>query len=139
MLTPAVRVPMVGYIPFFRVPTAGVLLIVLGVLTVSIAFRPHGWWRWAPGVFSGVVVAIAYWRIVHTPSGTFADVVLRRTVHPAWGFAPMSLVVVISLCSAALVRKTQQAWHSNCPDTVDEFGSVPSVNRIVSKSASRPR
>jgi hypothetical protein len=101
LFAPAVRVPLVGTIPFVRVPTAGALLIALGLLTVPVALRWNRW-RWLPGGLSAAVVAIVYARIVLAPSGTFVDPLLRRAVHPAWGFAPMSLAVALSLAAASL-------------------------------------
>jgi hypothetical protein len=104
-LTPAVRVPLAHPVLFFRLPNAGVVLVMLGVVAVAIAFRPRGWWRWLPPILTSIILAVAYWRIVHAPSGTFADVVLRHTVHPAWGFFPMGIAVVTGLAGAARIRR----------------------------------
>ncbi len=100
LLTPAVRVALVGTTTFLRVQTAGPALVVLGLLTVAMALRPSVWWRWIPGVLSAAVVALVYWRILTAPSGTFADVALRRAVHPAWGFVPMCAAVALNLIAA---------------------------------------
>src|SRR5438105_4031321 len=73
MLAPAARVRILGRVSFFRLPTAGPALLALGVLTLVVALWPRGWWRWAPGVLSGAVLAIAYGRLVRSPSGTWVD------------------------------------------------------------------
>lgn len=108
-LTPAVRVRLVGTTLFLRLPDAGAILLALGVLTIVAALRPYGWWRCIPGIASGGLLSVVYWRIVHTPSGTFIDPVLRHAVHPAWGFIPMALAVLASVVGAALVRKAPDA------------------------------
>ena len=100
IFTPAVRVRILGTIPFLRLPKAGVVLLILAMLSVAAAFRPSNRWRWLPGVLSASVVGVAYWRIVTAPSGSFVDPLLRRAVHPAWGFALMSVAVACSIAAA---------------------------------------
>ncbi|HTE48170.1 MAG TPA: hypothetical protein VK636_23195 [Gemmatimonadaceae bacterium] len=112
LLTPAVRVRLAGTIPFFRLPNAGVVLVALGVLTVAIAFRPRGWWRWIPGVLSGVIVTVAYFRIVTAPSGSFLDPLLRHAVHPSWGFVAMTVAILFSLGGAAVTRRAPPVTDS---------------------------
>jgi hypothetical protein len=107
VLTPAVRISLVGTKPFLGVQTAGPVLIVLGLLTIAVAFRPSAWWRWIPALLSAAVVALVYWRIVTAPSGTFADVALRRAVHPAWGFVPMCAAVAVNLVAAVWMPRTR--------------------------------
>jgi hypothetical protein len=104
LLTPAVHVPLARPILFLRLPNAGIALAVLAIFTIAIAFRVRGWWRWLPGLLSALLLIVAYWRIARTPSGTVADVVLRHTVHPAWGFVPMGISILIGLVGAAFVR-----------------------------------
>jgi hypothetical protein len=101
VLTPAARVRIYGPVSFLRLPTAGVVLAILGALTVAVALRPRGWWRWVPGAASALVVAVVYWRLTRAPSGTFVDPLLRHVLHPAWGFAPMACAVLLGLVGAA--------------------------------------
>jgi hypothetical protein len=98
---PAARARVIGAVPFARLPTAGLTLAVLGVLTIAVAVWRRGWWRWAPGVLSGLVLGVVYWRLTHRPSATFVDPLLRRVVHPSWGFVPMAAAVLLSLVGAA--------------------------------------
>jgi hypothetical protein len=100
LLTPAVRITLAGTTSFIRVHAAGPALVMLGLLTIAVAFRPSVWWRWIPGVVSAAVVGLVYWRILTAPSGTFADIALRRAVHPAWGFIPMWAAISLSLVAA---------------------------------------
>jgi hypothetical protein len=102
--SPAARVRIYGLVPFHRVPSGGVALLTLGVLTIVVALRPIGWWRWVPAPLSAAVLALVYWRITHDPSRTFVDPLLRHLMHPSWGFIPMALSVLISLVGAAMVR-----------------------------------
>jgi hypothetical protein len=111
-LTPALRVRLIGPTLFLRVPDAGAFLLALGVLTIAVALRPGGWWRWVPGLLTAALLAVVYSRIVHTPSGTFIDPVLRHAVHPAWGFIPMSIAVAVSLVGAALVRRPSAVFRT---------------------------
>jgi len=103
-LAPAARVRVVGGVSFVRLPTAGAALVILGLLTLAIALRPRGWWRWLPGVFSSVILAVVYWRLKRNPSHTFVDPLLRHLLHPSWGFVPMSIAVALSLIGAARVH-----------------------------------
>ena len=102
--SPAARVRIYGIIPFVRVPNGGMALATLGVLTMVVALRPIGWWRWVPAPLTAGVLAMVYWRLTHNPSLTFVDPLLRRLIHPSWGFVPMTLAVLISLVGAAMVR-----------------------------------
>ena len=102
---PAARVRIYGVIPFHRIPNGGAALLTLGVLTLVVALRPTGWWRWLPAPLTAAVLAIVYWRITHNPSLTFVDPLLRRLVHPSWGFMPMSAAVLGSLIGAGVVRR----------------------------------
>ena len=95
--TPAARVRLLGTMPFARLPSAGVALLVLGAATLLVAYRPARRRRARPGVCSALVRAVAYWRLAFAPSGTFVDPVLRRAVRPAWGFAPMAAVVALGI------------------------------------------
>jgi hypothetical protein len=104
LLAPAARVRIVGAIPFARVPSAGVALAILGALTIAVALRPRGWWRWVPGVLSAAILAVVYWRLTRAPSATFVDPVLRRALRVGWGFWPMGLAVLLGLVGAARVR-----------------------------------
>jgi hypothetical protein len=104
---PAAHVRLLGDMPFVRLPTAGVALMVLGLLTSAAALRP-GWWRWLPPVASAVVVAVAYYRLRYSPAGSFIDPVLRRTVRPTWGFTPMAVVILLALIAAAFAH-----WSSH--------------------------
>jgi len=105
LVTPAARVRIVGGLAFYRVPTAGVALAVLGALTLAVALRPRGWWRWLPSALATAVLAVLYWRLVRAPSATFIDPLLRHAVHPSWGFAPMAAAVLLGLVGAALARR----------------------------------
>jgi len=101
---PAARVRIYGVVPFHRIPNGGVALLTLGVLTLVVALRPTGWWRWVPAPLTAAVLAVVYWRITHNPSLTFVDPLLRRLIHPSWGFMPMGAAVLGSLVGAAAVR-----------------------------------
>jgi len=78
-------------------------------LTMVVALRPSGWWRWVPAPLTAGVLAMTYWRLTHNPSLTFVDPLLRRLIHPSWGFVPMTLAVLVSLVGAAMVRLTKVA------------------------------
>ena len=107
--SPAARVRVYGFIPFHRIPNGGVALLTLGVLTLVVALRPTGWWRWVPAPLTAAVLAVVYWRITHNPSLTFIDPFLRRLVHPAWGFIPMSAAALIGFIAATMVRQARPA------------------------------
>lgn len=109
---PAAQVRLMGGMPFVRLPTAGVTLVLLGILTSVVALRP-GWWRWIPPVASALVVAVAYYRLRYSPAGSFIDPVLRRTVRPAWGFTPMAIVILLTFVAAALVRRPVSSGEIN--------------------------
>ena len=102
--TPAARMRVVGAVSFVRLPNAGVTLIILGLLTLAIALRPHRWWRFIPGILSSVILVVVYFRLKRNPSHTFVDPLLRHLLHPSWGFVPMSAAAVFSLVAAALAR-----------------------------------
>jgi hypothetical protein len=121
---PAARVRIYGAIPFHRIPNGGAALLTLGVLTLVVALRPTGWWRWVPAPLSAAVLAIVYWRITHNPSLTFIDPLLRRLVHPSWGFMPMSAAVAGSFIGAATVRRTGLA--DEAPTRIDASSAIPS-------------
>ena len=109
LLTPATRVRIVGAVAFARGPSAGVALAILGALTVAVALRPRGWWRWLPPVLSAAVLAVVYWRLTRAPSGSFVDPVLRHALRVGWGFWPMGLAVLLALVGAARVRVARPA------------------------------
>jgi hypothetical protein len=102
--SPAGSVRLLGPISFVHLPTAGAAFVVLGILTALVALAPRGWWRWIPGLASAVLLAVVYARLRYQPTGGFADPLLRRVVHPAWGFYPMGLAVVLGLVSATPFR-----------------------------------
>ena len=104
VFTPAARVRLAGTTAFVRLPTAGVLLVVLGLLTIAGALRARGWWRAVPAALSGAILIVAYLRIVRNPSGSFVDPLLRHAVHPAWGFVPMALAVALGIIGTAWPR-----------------------------------
>ena len=107
--TPAARMRIVGGLSFARLPNAGVTLVVLGLLTLAIALRPNRWWRFIPGTLSGIILAVVYVRLSRNPSHTFVDPLLRRLLHPSWGFVPMGAVVLFSLVAAVRVRPRRRA------------------------------
>ncbi|MEP6618800.1 MAG: hypothetical protein ABJE47_05780 [bacterium] len=119
LFTPAAHVRLLGDISFFRLPTAGAVLLGLGLLTLGLTLHPGRWWRWLPGLASAAVLAISYWRIVYSPSATFADPLLRHAVHPSWGFVPIGAAVAIGLLAVAGLR----ADHPSL--IVGERDSVP--------------
>jgi hypothetical protein len=102
--TPAARMRIVGPVSFVRLPSAGVALVVLGLLTLAIALRPNRWWRFIPGLLSSAILIVVYFRLKRNPSHTFVDPLLRHLLHPSWGFVPMGIAVAFSLIAAALVR-----------------------------------
>jgi len=102
--TPAARLRIVGGLSFVRLPNAGVTLVVLGLLTLAIALRPNRWWRFIPGILSGAILVLVYFRLRRNPSHTFVDPLLRHLLHPSWGFVPMGAAVLLSLVAAARVR-----------------------------------
>jgi uncharacterized membrane protein HdeD (DUF308 family) len=97
----------VGGVPFVRLPTAGATLVVLGLLTLAIALRPHRWWRFIPSMLSSAILVVVYFRLTRNPSHTFVDPLLRHLLHPSWGFVPMGIAVVLSLVAAARVGRGQ--------------------------------
>lgn len=113
LLAPAARVRVIGAIAFARIPTAGVALGVLGALTIAVALRPRGWWRWVPGVLSALVLTVTYWRLTQAPSGSFVDPVLRRALHVGWGFGPMGGAVLLSLVAAARVGTAERVRRAH--------------------------
>ncbi len=102
--TPAGHAPLVGDISFIHLPTAGVVFVVLGLITAATALRPRGWWRWIPGLASLALLCVVYARLRYAPSGGFLDPMLRRVVHPSWGFGAMALAALLMLVAAATVR-----------------------------------
>jgi len=121
--SPAARVRIYGVIPFHRIPNGGAALLTLGVLTLVVALRPTGWWRWVPAPLTAAVLAIVHWRITHNPSLTFVDPLLRRLVHPSWGFLPMSAAVLGSVIGAAMIRQPRVAEGT----TIGIDASLPST------------
>jgi hypothetical protein len=113
--SPAARVRLYGLVPFLRVPSGGVALLTLGVLTLVVALRPMGWWRWIPGPLTAGVLALIYWRVSHNPSRTFVDPLLRHLMHPSWGFIPMGTAVLASLAGASMVRSPKRTQVSAAP------------------------
>jgi len=113
--TPAGHVAMRGSIAFIRLPNAGAAFVALGLLTAFLALRPRGWWRWLPGIISIVLLVVVYTRLRWAPSGGFFDPVLRRVVHPAWGFIPMTLAALLGLGAAASVRIDPQTSLNGRP------------------------
>ncbi len=99
---PAARVRFVGPVSFVRLPTAGAALVGLAVVTVTVAALPRRWWRMLPGLLSGVILWIVHWRLLHAPSGTFIDPVLRHTLRPSWGFVPMGIAAFLSTTGAMI-------------------------------------
>jgi hypothetical protein len=112
VFTPAVRVRLVGAVSFIRLPTAGAVLAVLGILAVVLAFTPRGWWRAVPGILTGAILAIAHWKIVHAPSGTFVDPLLRRAAHPAWGFVPFTIAALLGILGGVWSKAGPKAFGS---------------------------
>jgi hypothetical protein len=115
MAAPAARVRFYGVMPFYRLPNAGVALGILAALTIAMAFVAHRWWSAVPPALSGVILIVAYWRIVNAPSGYFFDSLVRRIVHPAWGFAPMILSVVLALAANAHGMYAMQSISTRNP------------------------
>jgi hypothetical protein len=106
LFTPAAHVRVLGDMTFFSLPTAGAVLLALAILTIGVGLRPGGWWRFVPGLLSAAVLAVSRWRIIHSPSATFADPLLRHAVHPSWGFWPMGIVVGVGLVAATLASRS---------------------------------
>ncbi len=113
---PAGYIRLRGHISFIGLPTAGLAFLVLGLLTVLTALRPHGWWRWIPGFISVGLLCVVYAKLRYAPSGGFFDPMLRRMVRPAWGFVPMALAALFMLVAAATVRLESHASLSGQPD-----------------------
>ena len=97
---PAAHVRIVGLVSFVRLPTAGAALVGLAVVTVTVAALPRRWWRVFPGLLTAVILWIVHWRLLHAPSGTFIDPVLRHTLRPSWGFVPMGIAAFLSVLGA---------------------------------------
>ncbi|MES2521802.1 MAG: hypothetical protein V4617_03805 [Gemmatimonadota bacterium] len=104
VVAPAADLRFARNLNFLGLPTAGVALVVLGVLTLLVALRPRGPWRWVPGILSALVLAVAYWRLQWAPTTSFADPLLRGAVGPGWGFIPMGASVLLSIIGAARAR-----------------------------------
>ena len=102
--TPAARMRIVGAVSFVRLPSAGVALVILGLLTLAIALRPNRWWRFIPGILSSAILVVVYFRLKRNPSHTFVDPLLRHLLHPSWGFVPMGIAVLFSLIAAVRIR-----------------------------------
>lgn len=109
LLTPAIRVRIVGTIAFVRVPDAGLAFAVLALFAVVVAFVPRGWWRWMPAGLTAALTAIVYARVRLSPSGTFVDPLLRHAMHPAWGFVPMAAAALLGLAGAAAASARERA------------------------------
>jgi MFS family permease len=118
--TPAGRGRLVGVISFAHLPKgAGVAFVVLGILTALVALWRRGWWRWLPGLLSAALLAVIYMRLRWAPSGTFADPLVRRIVHPSWGFYPMGVAILLSLAAPIrLGRRTRPAPVEPAPESV---------------------
>jgi hypothetical protein len=115
LAAPAARVRLYGVMPFFKLPNAGIALAMLAGLTVIVAFFAHRWWSSVPPALSGVILIVAYWRIVNAPSGYFFDALVRRVVHPAWGFVPMTAAVVLALAANAHGMYAKQSISTRNP------------------------
>jgi hypothetical protein len=101
--------------PFFRLPNAGIALAVLAALTVAAGFVAHRWWSSVPAALSALILGVAYWRILTKPSGFFIDPLVRRLVHPAWGFWPMCLSVFLALAANAHGMYAMQSISTRNP------------------------
>ena len=113
---PAGYIRLRGHISFIGLPSAGLAFLVLGLLTALTALRPHGWWRWIPGLTSIGLLSVVYAKLRYAPSGGFFDPMLRRVVRPAWGFVPMALAALFTLVAAATVRLESRASLSDQPN-----------------------
>ncbi|AHG92776.1 Protein of unknown function DUF2809 (plasmid) [Gemmatirosa kalamazoonensis] len=120
VFTPAAHARVVGGVPFVRLPTAGVALVTLGAATLVVSLWRRGWWRRVPGALSALVLAVVYWRLTRAPSGTIADPLLRRVLHPSWGFVPMTLAVLLALVGTVRWREPRGAGSigQNLPSNV---------------------
>ena len=123
--TPAGHARLLGAISFIRLPQAGIAFVVLGALTVLVAVRPRGWWRWIPGLASAALLAVVYARLRWQPTGGFADPLVRRMVRPDWGFYPMGSAIVLALAMAAFIpflhrSRSAPAQLIPAPDLVSE-------------------
>ena len=99
---PAAHVRLVGPVSFVRLPTAGAAIVGLAVVTITAAGLPRRWWRMLPGLLTGAILWIVYWRLRHAPSGTFIDPVLRHTLRPSWGFMPLGFAAFLSAAAAMI-------------------------------------
>ena len=123
---PAARVRIVGPVSFVRLPTAGAALVGLAVVTVTIAALPRRWWRMLPGLLTAVILWVVHWRLLHAPSGTFIDPVLRHTLRPSWGFVPMGVAAFLSTMGAMV------AWIASPKRIAAPAESVSSVTAVQS-------
>src|SRR5262245_37861847 len=123
--TPAGHARLLGAISFIRLPQAGIAFVVLGALTVLVAVRPRGWWRWIPGLASAALLAVVYARLRWQPTGGFADPLVQRMVRPDWGFYPMGSAIFLALAMAASIPFLQRSRPASAepipaPDLVSE-------------------
>jgi hypothetical protein len=126
--TPAGRGRLVGALSFVRLPNAGVAFVVLGILTALVALWRRGWWRWIPGLLSAALLTVVYMRLRYQPSGTFADPLVRRIVHPSWGFYPMGVAILLSLAAPIRIgRRARPAPVEPAPETVSTEPAAVSV------------
>ncbi|MEO7087071.1 MAG: hypothetical protein ABI442_19160 [Gemmatimonadaceae bacterium] len=115
VFTPAARVRLAGVIPFFKLPNAGLALVILSLFTILVAIKPHRVVRWVPTVLSAIVVGVAYSRISRAPTGHFFDPLVRRLVHPAWGFIPMATAILVALIVNAYGTYAMQSISTRNP------------------------
>jgi hypothetical protein len=113
-------------VSFIRLPTAGAALVGLAVVTVTIAALPRRWWRVLPGLLTVVILWIVRWRLLHAPSGTFIDPVLRHTLRPSWGFVPMGMAALLSTMGATV------AWIASPKRIVARAESIPADTAVQS-------
>ncbi len=117
--TPAVHIPIGGNITFAALPHGvGAVIVALGLLTVLGAIPQNGRWQWLPSALLLFVLATVYERVVTDPSRTFADPLLRRVIHPAWGFPTMVTIALVCIIAGIVA-------HSRARSIVEPVSGAP--------------
>jgi hypothetical protein len=100
---PAARVRLFGSISFIRLHATGGVLLAVGIVIAMLAIQARTRWAAVCGILSLLsllMTAAVYQRLLTRPLTTFADPLVRRMMHPAWGLSVIALSALIGTVAA---------------------------------------